>query len=181
VLKRNSHPHPLIFIRGVSAEELVAVMDFLYFGEANILQQNLDSFLAVAEDLKLKGLRKRSEFEDVIKEDVSPKPNRKPKKKEVKIYESPLGVLDNSDDQIKVPSTNPDAEALEYHEKVQSMMETSDKSYQNGARRAFFKICKVCEKRVQAATSRDTLSPTICRGFQFPATYVVKDLCQAIH
>ena len=31
-------------------------VDFLYCGEANVPQENLDSFLALAEELKLKGL-----------------------------------------------------------------------------------------------------------------------------
>ena len=34
----------------------MAIIDFLYCGEANIFQENLDSFLAIAEELKLKGL-----------------------------------------------------------------------------------------------------------------------------
>ena len=32
------------------------MVDFLYHGEANVCQENLDSFLALAEELKLKGL-----------------------------------------------------------------------------------------------------------------------------
>ena len=32
------------------------MIDFLYHGEANIYQENMDSFLAVAEELQLKGL-----------------------------------------------------------------------------------------------------------------------------
>jgi len=56
LLKRNKHPHPLIYMRGLKSEELVAIVDFLYHGEANIYQENLDSFLAVAEELQLKGL-----------------------------------------------------------------------------------------------------------------------------
>ena len=143
LLKRNSHPHPLIFMRGVSSDEMVAVVDFLYFGEVNILQENLDGFLAIAEDLKLKGLRKRSDFEDVIK-DACPKPNSKTTVKDLKI-ESP-GVLDISDDQVPAPKTKSDFTKDEYAEKVQSMMEGSDKTYMNGARRAFYKICKVCGK-----------------------------------
>ena len=31
-------------------------MDFLYFGEANVYQENLNSFLAIAEELHLKGM-----------------------------------------------------------------------------------------------------------------------------
>ena len=34
----------------------MAIMDFLYYGEANVLQENLDAFLALAEELRLKGL-----------------------------------------------------------------------------------------------------------------------------
>merc|ERR1712129_594572 len=56
LLRRNKHPHPLIYMRGVKSEDLLAMIDFLYFGEANVYQENLDSFLAVAEELQLKGL-----------------------------------------------------------------------------------------------------------------------------
>ena len=57
VLKKNKHPHPLlIYMRGVKAETLVAMIDFLYYGEANVYQESLDLFLGLAEELKLKGL-----------------------------------------------------------------------------------------------------------------------------
>merc|ERR1719509_337986 len=56
LLRRNKHPHPLIYMRGLKSDNLVAMIDFLYFGEANVYQENLDSFLAVAEELQLKGL-----------------------------------------------------------------------------------------------------------------------------
>ena len=56
LLRRNKHPHPLIYMRGLKSEDLVTMIDFLYFGEANVYQENLDSFLAVAEELQLKGL-----------------------------------------------------------------------------------------------------------------------------
>ena len=56
LLKKNKHPHPLIFMRGVKYEELAAIVDFLYCGEANIFQENLDAFLSIAGDLQLKGL-----------------------------------------------------------------------------------------------------------------------------
>ena len=56
ILKGNKHSHPLIYMRGVKSDDLKAIVDFLYFGEANIYQENLDSFLAIAEELQLKGL-----------------------------------------------------------------------------------------------------------------------------
>ena len=56
MLKRNKHPNPLIYMRGLTSEDLRTIIDFMYFGEANIFQENLESFLAIAEDLKLTGL-----------------------------------------------------------------------------------------------------------------------------
>ena len=50
------HPHPWIYLRGVQSSDLVPILDFLYFGEVNIDEDTLDSFLAIAEDLQLKGL-----------------------------------------------------------------------------------------------------------------------------
>ena len=50
------HHHPLIYMKGVKFEDLCAIVDFLYLGEANIFQESLDSFLGIAEELKLKGL-----------------------------------------------------------------------------------------------------------------------------
>ena len=56
LLRKNRHPHPLVYMRALKSEDLVAIIDFLYFGEAKVFQENLDSFLALAEELKLKGL-----------------------------------------------------------------------------------------------------------------------------
>ena len=56
LLKRNKHPHPLIYMRGVKSDDLLAIVNFLYFLEANVRQENLDSFFAIAEELQLKGL-----------------------------------------------------------------------------------------------------------------------------
>ena len=42
-------------MRGLKSEDLSAMIDFLYSGEANVLQENLDSFLALADELQLKG------------------------------------------------------------------------------------------------------------------------------
>ena len=56
LLENLKNPHPLVYMRGIGYENLTSVLDFLYFGEVNILQENLNYFLAVAQELKLKGL-----------------------------------------------------------------------------------------------------------------------------
>ena len=56
VLKRANQSHPIIYMRGLKAKDLGSILDFIYHGEANIYQADLDGFLALAEELQLKGL-----------------------------------------------------------------------------------------------------------------------------
>ena len=48
MLQKSKHPHPLIYLKGFQSKDFASILDFLYFGEANIYQENLDSFLAIA-------------------------------------------------------------------------------------------------------------------------------------
>ena len=36
MLKRNKHPHPLIYMRGLKAEDLVDMVDFVNYGKTKI-------------------------------------------------------------------------------------------------------------------------------------------------
>jgi len=56
ILRRNRHEHPLLYLKGVKYTDLLSVLNFMYHGEVNVAQEELNSFLAVAEDLKVKGL-----------------------------------------------------------------------------------------------------------------------------
>ena len=56
LLRSSKHSHPMLYIRGVKNMELKYILDFAYSGEVTIHQEHLDGFLAIAEDLKLKGL-----------------------------------------------------------------------------------------------------------------------------
>merc|ERR1711970_915848 len=56
VLRRNKHEHPLLYLKGVKYVDLVSILNFMYHGEVNVAQEELNSFLAVAEDLQVKGL-----------------------------------------------------------------------------------------------------------------------------
>jgi len=60
ILRRNRHEHPLLYLKGVKYVDLVSVLNFMYHGEVNVAQEELNSFLAVAEDLKVKGLTQNS-------------------------------------------------------------------------------------------------------------------------
>ena len=61
LLKTFPHSQPLVFMRGVKVTDLIAMMDFIYLGEASIYLEQLESFLALAEELELKGFSESSE------------------------------------------------------------------------------------------------------------------------
>jgi len=64
VLRQNPHQHPLLYLKGVKYKELVSVLNFMYQGEVNVAQEELNSFLAVAEDLRVKGLTQNNSSSD---------------------------------------------------------------------------------------------------------------------
>ena len=61
LLKTHLHPHPLIYMKGMKSCDLTAIVDSNYLGEANIFQEQLECFLALAEELELKGLNGSSD------------------------------------------------------------------------------------------------------------------------
>jgi len=56
----NTSQNMMIYLRGVRHADLVSVLEFMYCGSVNVAQEDLNSFLAVAEDLKVKGLTQNS-------------------------------------------------------------------------------------------------------------------------
>jgi hypothetical protein len=57
ILAKNKHPSPFIYLKGIRRVELENVVDFLYNGEANVAQDELNHFLEAAEELQVKGLK----------------------------------------------------------------------------------------------------------------------------
>ncbi|XP_021920185.1 broad-complex core protein isoforms 1/2/3/4/5-like isoform X14 [Zootermopsis nevadensis] len=56
LFKENPCQHPVIIFRNVKFEDLAALVDFMYQGEVNVVQDQLSSFLTTAELLAVQGL-----------------------------------------------------------------------------------------------------------------------------
>jgi len=78
VLRKNPHQHPLLYLKGVKYKELLSVLNFMYMGEVNVAQEELNSFLAVAEDLRVKGLTQNNSSDSSSKETKSDPPRPAP-------------------------------------------------------------------------------------------------------
>jgi len=59
VLTKFKHQHPLLYIKGVKINHLEAIVDFIYNGEVNVAQDDLNILLETAKDLKVKGLSEK--------------------------------------------------------------------------------------------------------------------------
>ena len=56
VFQETPSKHPIIILKDIKMKEMEAILDFIYTGEVNIAQEDLQSFLKVAMRLKVKGL-----------------------------------------------------------------------------------------------------------------------------
>ena len=56
MLKSSQHSHPLLYFWGVKARDLARLVDFIYRGQVQVYQSDLEDFLNVAKMLKVKGV-----------------------------------------------------------------------------------------------------------------------------
>ena len=56
ILKGKSHPNPMLYLSGVSSEDLNLLLDYIYNGEVQVENFKLERFMFVAKIFKLEGL-----------------------------------------------------------------------------------------------------------------------------
>jgi len=129
VLRRNPHQHPLLYLKSVKYTDLQAVLNFMYHGEVNVAQEELNSFLAVAEDLRVKGLTqnqagnssRQKESQEVVRNRPVEREPLLPKKPRP-TAPPPSFTQDDDDIQEVVPTVSP---AEMYHESSPIVQQTS--------------------------------------------------------
>ena len=196
LFKQNKHPHPLIFTTRTKSSDLSSILDFLYLGEANIPQIDLESFLALAEQLQLDGLMgptptsdngveqnvhqgvsspKRS-FE--LKEDARVSSPIKQISSDAMISEESRPIAEMSADSIKNPGNSVSMQNNFYGAldlEVQTMMEMTQNTIRNGQsktkRRSY--SCKVCGKEGYGSNIKKHIEANHLKGLSVPC-----DLCE---
>ena len=178
IMKRNKHPHPLIYMKGVKSENLVAMVDFLYHGEANVFQENLESFLVLAEEFRLKGLRGNqtekepsevfsptAKMKDPSKQPTTKAASRQYPQIETEIlrttFETAVALTEHT-------TNNTDIESLD--QQVKSMMKTSDNDNPHGKGRA--RTCQVCGKEASMGAIMNHIEDNHITGISIPC-----DIC----
>ena len=183
ILKKKQHPHPLIYMRGLKPEVLVAIVDFLYCGEADVFQENLDSFLTIAEELQLKGLMGNNDEQSsniAENEAVAPKETKSTHKSDPNMSKSigpgkavysgqvATNVVEQKDRTIAVTNLFSAGEWEEHVlvEKIKSLMEKTQNRTQNGL--GFMYICTVCGKEGQSINVQNHIESNHMEGLSIP-------------
>ena len=170
LLRMKKHSHPLIYMRGMKSHDLLAIVDFLYCGEANVFQEYLDSFLAVAEELQLKGLMGKTEDQiEVDQEALQKTVPVKDKNHKVKMPTVHAPKADSGASERSVAVKRDSSEDFsEIDAQINSMMKMS----QNGRRRTH--ICKVCGKEGHSNDVRKHIESNHLEGLSFPCNLCEK-------
>ena len=178
LLARNKHQHPVIYMRRVKYDDLLATMDFLYRGETNVFQDDLDSFLALAEDLQLKGLMGKGDekFEVDEKPSTSISPPKTANTLKTLKRDPGLGreikhpIADTNRTVAIIPGADYPMDIVELDEKVKSMMEKSQNKIANGQNGKWTSAhkCKVCGKEGLGKTIKDHIEANHLDGVAIP-------------
>ena len=122
-------------MRGIKSDDLTAIVDFLYFGEAKVYLENLDIFLAIAGELELNGLegsidQDRANSEEELKPMEKYKTNHMEAISRISKTLNEVTYYSNETEHnasIALPKTSVlSANVQELDETVKAMMETSE-------------------------------------------------------
>ena len=192
LLQKSKHTHPLIYLRGFKSKDFVSILDFVYFGEANVNEEDLDSFVAIAEDIQLKGLTRQTSKDLIHEQEVTQ--HYEPIQKSREMLEKSTNprpdlqrwLLQHNRNIPIAPSTtvaisnqsNTDLKALD--EKVKSMMEKGLNMipvgrYANGTpKQEAMWICKVCGKEGRWHIIKDHIEAHHLEGTCLPCDFCDK-------
>ena len=181
LFKKNQHSHPLIYMRGMKSVDLMAIIDFLYYGEANIFQEDLDSFLSIAEELRLKGLKGSNAEEDWKGRNTSPTEEAKTKQERSQMtHIANMALKDEpttehaksayKENTLVLPSTaNLSGDLMELDEIVKSKMGTSEIMILDGGRQVRKgKKYKVCGKEGRSIDIKRHIEANHLEGVSLP-------------
>ena len=168
ILKKNSNPHPIIYLSGIDSRNLNLIVDYIYQGEVQIYQDQLDKFLEVAKKLKIEGLLSSNEQksgnvkkENTIALNKSKKINLNDISYEgvedVKLINS-ASTMTNKKEVMKLDTSYPDVTELE--ETIQGMLIVDVGGF----------TCSVCNKRTRQKKDMQRHIESHIGGLSFPCS-----------
>ena len=179
IFKRNKHAHPLLYMRRMKSKDLLAILDFLYCGETNVYQEDLESFLAIAEELELKGLMEKTNQEE---QEIPTKPSDVPLaanaafKDETRLTKStpiPSPPASSRDSKVRTVAVaiEHSANIQEVDEQINSLMTKSSRKNKYGYP---IYVCNVCGKDGYHRQLRDHIEAKHLEGISVHCNFCEK-------
>ena len=169
ILKKTSNPHPLIYLSGISSRNLNFIIDYIYHGEVEIHQEQLNDFLDVAQKLKIAGLNsdQKEELEDIKQETYSNPVYHQSFNKDQKIdYKNMKKSSGNEEEQTVLSNTT--VENLDFQIVNMDTTEPDQKIKDNiDVVDAHF-VCKICGKTSNRKSVVQSHIETHIEGLSFP-------------
>ena len=160
-------------MRGLKSEDLLAIIDFLYFGEANVLQENLDSFLSLAEELRLKGLTgtdssgRAKEPTGEVGQNLKNAPiKRKNARQSQAPSKLPYHIPNNSDTVVAVENNSINSNLEDLDQQIKSMMTMTDVKTANGQK--YLAACNICGKQTASNNMPSHIEANHITGISHP-------------
>ena len=164
-------------MRGTKSENLLAIIDFLYCGKANVDQKDLDSFLAIAEEIQLKGFMGKVHNDELTQtgtvELPVPKTANQLHKKDENTSRSSgpfqtklISESDEADMTVALTSCS-SGNLQELDAKCDSMMEKTKKKQGNG--QPVYR-CKVCGKEAMSGDLKKHIEANHLEGVSIPCS-----------
>ena len=168
VLRKADHSKPMIYLNGVAFKELNHILDYIYEGEVQLYQDDLDYFLEVAQKLKINGLiggqeEKGSNLQDVQKKEEN--------------FETVEIIQSSYTNDIEInPNLEPNYKDRKVEKTVSIIAQQGTNVYEE-AKRAVDQlvvkvgdswVCKTCDKSAKTNTQIRKHAEIHIEGLSFP-------------
>ena len=173
ILVNNHHPKPMIILKGINYEKMMTMLKFCYLGQADLPQEDLQDFLKISRDLKIKGMDSDHEHENRTfgnENEVSVKTES------LDDFESPSYHVDEplyikTEDDGFIDTQDPISVTAEETKNV--FIENDCLKTMKTKKKKWF-YCEKCDYKASNSTSVKYHHQTVHEGFRFDC-----DLCDA--
>ena len=73
IMKNSKHPLPYIYLRGVTSDQLSSMINFIYYGETTLKENEFESFTALGKEFQIDGLQSLAFEKDSVSKDANEK------------------------------------------------------------------------------------------------------------
>ena len=161
MLQQNPQQHPIIYLSGVAYNEMQSMINFMYLGQTEVEQDNLNLFMEVAARFDVKGLSQENKYNETVHE-------KQPGK---------MTASDNRDNDYKVERSDfetmhtEDVGSYENDPNTADVVQDVNEKEVDGQNLYRMHSCEQCEYKAKLATDLKRHKNAVHDGIKFPCEH----------